>query len=68
MYGRTDKVAMALSQAGLGVQLPAQLPILSTVMKAIREVDFNGPVANLSFPDVPTEVNKLRTSLFLKGG
>ena len=49
MYGRTDKVAMALSQAGLGVQLPAQLPILSTVMKAIREVDFNGPVANLSF-------------------
>jgi hypothetical protein len=52
MYGRTDKVAVALSQAGLGVQLPAQLPILSTVMKAIREVDFNGPVANLSFPDV----------------
>ena len=52
MYGRTDKVATALSQAGLGVQLPAQLPILSTVMKAIREVDFNGPVANLSFPDV----------------
>ena len=52
MYGRTDKVAAALSQAGLGVQLPAQLPILSTVMKAIREVDFKGPVANLSFPDV----------------
>jgi hypothetical protein len=52
MYGRTDKVAVALSQAGLGVQLPAQLPILSTVMKAIREVGFNGPVANLSFPDV----------------
>ena len=52
MHGRTDKVAAALSQAGLGVQLPAQLPILSTVMKAIREVGFNGPVANLSFPDV----------------
>ncbi len=52
MHGRTDKVAKALSQAGLGVQLPAQLPILSTAMKAIREVDFNGPVANLSFPDV----------------
>lgn len=52
MHGRTDKVAKALSQAGLGVQLPAQLPILTTVMKAIREVDFNGPVANLSFPDV----------------
>ncbi len=52
MHGRTDKIAKALSQAGLGVQLPAQLPILSTVMKAIREIDFNGPVANLSFPDV----------------
>ena len=52
MHGRTDKVAMALSQAGLAVQLPAQLPILTTVMKAIREVGFNGPVANLSFPDV----------------
>jgi hypothetical protein len=52
MHGRTDKIAKALSQAGLAVQLPAQLPILSTVMKAIREVDFNGPIANLSFPDV----------------
>ncbi len=52
MHGRTDRIAKAFSQAGLGVQLPAQLPILSTVMKAIREVDFNGPVANLSFPDV----------------
>jgi hypothetical protein len=52
MHGRTDKVAMALSQAGLAVQLPAQLPILTNVMKAVREIDFNGPVANLSFPDV----------------
>jgi hypothetical protein len=52
MHGRTDKIATALSQAGLAVQLPAQLPILTTVMKAIREVDFTGPVANLSFPDV----------------
>ena len=52
MHGRTDKIAGALSLAGLAVQLPAQLPILTTVMKAIREVGFNGPVANLSFPDV----------------
>ena len=52
MHGRTDKIATALSQAGLGVQLPAQLPILSRVMKAIREVGYDGPVANLSFPDV----------------
>ncbi len=52
MHGRTDAVAMALSQAGLGIQLPAQLPILTTVMQAVREVDFSGPVANLSFPDI----------------
>ncbi len=52
MHGRTDKVPKALSQAGLGIQLPAQLPILTTVMKAIREIDFNGPIANLSYPDV----------------
>lgn len=52
LIGRTDVVASALLQAGLGVQLPAQLPILMTVMQAIREVNFAGPVANLSFPDV----------------
>ena len=52
MHGRTDIVAKALSQAGLGVQLPAQLPVLTTVMKALREIDFKRPVANLSFPDI----------------
>jgi len=52
MIGRTDMVATALGQAGLAVQLPAQLPILMTVMRAIRAIDFQGPVANLSFPDV----------------
>ncbi|MBW1698185.1 MAG: hypothetical protein JRH18_13655 [Deltaproteobacteria bacterium] len=52
MHGRTDPVARALSRAGLGVQLPAQLPVLATVMKAIREVDFKAPIANLSFPDI----------------
>lgn len=50
--GRSDPVSQALSQAGLAVQLPVQLPVLTTVMKAVREVDFKGPVANLSFPDV----------------
>ncbi len=52
MVGRTDPVATTLAQAGLGVQLPAQLPILMSVMRAVREADFQGPVANLSFPDV----------------
>jgi hypothetical protein len=52
MHGRTDAAAMALSRAGLGIQLPAQLPILTAVMRAVREVDFSGPVANLSYPDI----------------
>jgi len=50
--GRSDPTSQALSQAGLAVQLPVQLPVLTTVMKAVRQVDFKGPVANLSFPDV----------------
>lgn len=56
LYGRTDQVANALYQAGLGIQLPAQLPILTSVMKAVREVDFNGPVVNLSYPDVANPI------------
>jgi hypothetical protein len=50
--GRQDPVARALAAAGLGVQLPAQLPVLATVMQAARAVDFAGPVANLSLPDL----------------
>jgi hypothetical protein len=51
-FGRSDKASQLIAQAGLGVQLSAQLPIIHTVMRAVREVDFKGPVANLSFPDV----------------
>lgn len=50
--GRQDPVARALAAAGLGVQLPAQLPVLATVMQAARAVNFAGPVANLSLPDL----------------
>jgi hypothetical protein len=49
---RRDPVALAIRAAGLGIQLPAQLPILMTVMKAARTVGFSGPIANISFPDV----------------
>ncbi|MBL8699564.1 MAG: hypothetical protein JNK67_14395 [Alphaproteobacteria bacterium] len=52
MTGRGDTLARALGAAGLGVQLPAQLPVLTSVMTAVRTVDYRGPVANLSFPDV----------------
>jgi hypothetical protein len=54
--GRRDPVAQALAAAGLGVQLPAQLPVLTAVMQAVRTVDFTGPVANLSLPDVTHSV------------
>jgi hypothetical protein len=50
--GRRDPVAQAFARAGLGLQLPAQLPVLTAVMKAVRTVDFTGPVANLSLPDI----------------
>lgn len=52
VIGRSDPVAGALGQAGLGLQLPAQLPVLTSVMGAVKTVDYRGPVANLSFPDV----------------
>lgn len=54
--GRSDKVIGAFTAAGLGIQLPAQLPVLSTVMRAVREVGYDGPVANVSLPDVTHEV------------
>ncbi len=50
--GRQDPVPLALATAGLGVQLPAQLPVLTSVMRAVRTIDFSGPVANLSLPDI----------------
>jgi len=50
--GREDPAAQALAAAGLAIQLPAQLPVLTSVMRAVRAVDFSGPVANLSLPDI----------------
>jgi hypothetical protein len=52
LMGRTDDVARAFASAGLAVALPMQLPVIRTVMSAVRATGFAGPVANLSFPDV----------------
>ena len=52
LSGRTDEIARAFASAGLGIALPMQLPIIRTVMSAVRATGFAGPVANLSFPDV----------------
>ena len=53
---RSDPVVTALSRGGLGLHLPAQLPCLLSIMGAVGEVGFDGPVANLSFPDATNAV------------
>ena len=52
LVGRTDEVALAFAAAGLAVALPMQLPVIHTVMAAVRATGCTAPVANLSFPDV----------------
>jgi hypothetical protein len=50
--GRDTKVALALRSAGFGLMLPAQLPLIRRVMRAIRELDLRCPVVNASYPDL----------------
>ena len=52
LTGRTDDVALAFAAAGLAVALPMQLPVIRTVMAAVRATGCTAPVATLSFPDV----------------
>jgi hypothetical protein len=52
LRGRTDPVAVALTKAGFAIRLPHQVPVALTVMQAARAAGYDGPVANLSFPDV----------------
>jgi hypothetical protein len=52
LVGRTDVLAQGIATAGLGLRLPLQLPPLLAVMGAVREVGHEGPVANLSLPDL----------------
>ena len=52
LVGRDDPVATTISSAGLGLRLPLQLPALLSVMRAVREVGYAGPVANISLPDL----------------
>ena len=56
LTGRTDDAARAIASAGLAVTLPMQLPVVRSVMSAVRATGFAGPVANLSFPDVTNGV------------
>src|SRR4051794_17679633 len=52
LIGRDDPVASALNRAGLAIRLPFQLPCLLAVMRAVRETGYDGPVANISLPDI----------------
>jgi len=52
IIGSDHPVIGHLSRAGIGIQLPNQLPVLMTVMRAVRDLGLTCPVANISAPDV----------------
>jgi hypothetical protein len=52
LAGRDDEVARGILAAGLAVRLPYQLPIVRSVVRAARAAGYDGPIANVSFPDV----------------
>ena len=56
LVGRTDPVAMALSRLGRGPLLPVQLSVAMSVMAAAQAVGYDGPIANLSLPDVTNPI------------
>ncbi len=45
-------LAAALARAGFALQLPVQLPLVASVMRAVRTVGLPAPVVNASFPDL----------------
>lgn len=50
--GRDDAAARAIGAAGFALRLPYHLPVPLAVMQAARDTGYEGPVANVSFPDV----------------
>jgi hypothetical protein len=53
---RGDEKSKTLFSVGLGPQLPAQLPVIMAVMRAAQATGYDGPVANLSLPDITNPV------------
>lgn len=49
---RSDPAASAIRQAGFAAQTAMQLPILTNLMRAVRELDLQANVINCSYPDV----------------
>jgi hypothetical protein len=54
--GRSGRAAVRIRSAGFGLQLPAQLPLIATVMRAARAIGFTGAVINCSYPDLTNVV------------
>ena len=52
LAARADATAQGILAAGLALRLPYQLPAVLSIMRATRDAGYDGPVANLSFPDV----------------
>lgn len=46
------RAAQAVLKAGFALQLAAQLPVVRTLMQALREIGMERPVINCSYPDV----------------
>ena len=52
LAGRDDDTARAIGAAGFALRLPYNLPVPLAVMQAATDTGYEGPVANVSFPDV----------------
>src|ERR1700760_4675252 len=52
LAGRDDEAAQAIGAAGFALRLPYTLPVPLAVMQAVTDAGYEGPVANVSFPDV----------------
>lgn len=52
IIGRDHPTAKALNSAGIAVQLPAHLPIVLNLMRVVRNIGLDVPVANVSMPDI----------------
>lgn len=48
---RDDERARTLRSAGFALMLPAQLPLIRSVMRAVRAAELSCPVVNASYPD-----------------
>ncbi|WP_333678545.1 hypothetical protein [Dyella sp.] len=51
LSGLQSPLSQALQSAGFALMLPAQLPLIRNVMRAVRDLELDCPVVNASYPD-----------------